>query len=135
MSQNSTLSVYLYFCPSFSESSAARDVGLITPCPLLVRHFVMTHTAGLHNEVFCPFQVVTWRDDARCGYAYLNSMGDPAECDPYSVASCCSDHGWCGNTREHCNCYHCKDFSKLGMTPEKSQPGCGRKRERERERE
>ncbi|CAL4092996.1 unnamed protein product, partial [Meganyctiphanes norvegica] len=32
--------------------------------------------------------------------------------DPAAKHHCCSQHGWCGSTAEHCNCRNCRDSRK-----------------------
>ncbi|CAL4145830.1 unnamed protein product, partial [Meganyctiphanes norvegica] len=54
---------------------------------------------------------ITWRSDLRCGPEYLVN-GQPATCNPNSQYPCCSPCGWCGNTRLHCYCRECLDYSK-----------------------
>lgn len=58
----------------------------------------------------CPNDTSLFRSDGRCGDK--NPIGDvfprlhpdhrAAECDPWSLAPCCSQYGWCGNTAAHC---------------------------------
>jgi len=55
-----------------------------------------------------------WRDDLRCGPDFLNAAGEPAECNPFNEFGyrCCSPYGWCGKTKDHCNCGEkCIDYS------------------------
>merc|ERR1739844_798563 len=51
-----------------------------------------------------------YRPDGRCGLANPLDDGTPAECDPNSEYWCCSEHGFCGGTHEHCDCVGCIDF-------------------------
>ena len=43
-----------------------------------------------------------YRSDGRCGASFPLEDGTPAECDPNSDFWCCSEHGYCGGTQEHC---------------------------------
>lgn len=45
------------------------------------------------------------RDDGRCGAEF-----DNAGCDPDSQYFCCSAHGYCGGTGEHCSCDTCINY-------------------------
>ena len=56
---------------------------------------------------------IFWRGDGQCGINAKNSLGQDAECDPYSNQPCCSEFGWCGNSENHCNCEKCKVSKKL----------------------
>ena len=51
------------------------------------------------------------KNDLRCGRYYLLPDSNPTECDPDGVNPCCSDHGWCGNTAEHCSCSGCVNYT------------------------
>ena len=52
-----------------------------------------------------------WISGAQCGPNFLNSAGNPAECNPGSADPCCNlNNGWCGNTAGHCTCTRCLDF-------------------------
>ncbi|XP_035667178.1 uncharacterized protein LOC118409908 isoform X2 [Branchiostoma floridae] len=51
-----------------------------------------------------------WRDDHRCGQGYPAEDGNPAECNPAGGVPCCSQHNWCGNTADHCDCPACVDY-------------------------
>ena len=53
---------------------------------------------------------VVWRDDYRCGHRFpLQDGHTPAQCNPESEDPCCSEFGWCGKTKDHCNCKTCID--------------------------
>ena len=54
-----------------------------------------------------------WRTDGRCGEK--NGWVDEriAECDPDGDKPCCSRHGECGNTTEHCNCDDCTNYRRI----------------------
>ena len=54
-----------------------------------------------------------WRNDNQCGENVKNPIGTKAECNPYSDSPCCSEFGWCGNTKNHCNCQKCIKSLKL----------------------
>ena len=58
-----------------------------------------------------------WRDDGRCGGGHKLPNGEAAQCNPNVRGDlkgpCCSPHGYCGETREHCGCEKCVDYSKL----------------------
>merc|ERR1719229_1592345 len=45
------------------------------------------------------------REDGRCGAEF-----DGAACDPNSAYFCCSAHGYCGGTGEHCSCDTCINY-------------------------
>lgn len=55
-----------------------------------------------------------WRPDLRCGEAFKNYLGEPAQCNPDDLGgfTCCSDAGWCGKSRLHCSCPDCLDYSR-----------------------
>lgn len=46
-----------------------------------------------------------YRPDGKCGPLYGG-----AECDPNSEYWCCSEHGFCGGTQEHCYCDTCVNY-------------------------
>ena len=51
------------------------------------------------------------RTDFRCGPAF------GADCDASDPGGpCCSDHGWCGKTDDHCKCENCFDFRRKIIT-------------------
>lgn len=54
-----------------------------------------------------------WREDKRCGQGHPNSFGEPAMCNPYSDAPCCSKFGWCGNGGQFCSCEGCQPSRRL----------------------
>ncbi|XP_035681744.1 lectin-B-like [Branchiostoma floridae] len=68
------------------------------------------------NHCECPdcldYRKVSWRNDGRCGRNYKAPNGQQAECNPGGNGPCCSKSGWCGNSRKHCRCYGCTDYSK-----------------------
>ena len=45
------------------------------------------------------------QQDKRCGSFFGNG-----ECDAKSGNPCCSAHGYCGNSDEHCKCVGCLDY-------------------------
>ncbi|EPB67218.1 hypothetical protein ANCCEY_13696 [Ancylostoma ceylanicum] len=49
----------------------------------------------------------------RCGRQAPPIDGVPPTCNPDDEnAHCCSNGGYCGNSKEHCECVGCVDFSK-----------------------
>jgi hypothetical protein len=57
-----------------------------------------------------------WRDDYRCGDRFpLQEGHTPAQCNPESEDPCCSDFGWCGKTKDHCNYKTCIDYRTAKM--------------------
>merc|ERR1712026_635710 len=54
------------------------------------------------------------RDDGRCGSEFPLDDGTPAGCDPNSAYFCCSEHGYCGGTGEHCSCETCINYRPAG---------------------
>ena len=54
------------------------------------------------------------RDDGRCGPEFPLEDGSPAACDPDSTYFCCSAHGYCGGTGEHCSCETCVNYKPSG---------------------
>ena len=54
------------------------------------------------------------RDDGRCGSEFPLEDGSPASCDPNSEYFCCSEHGYCGGTGEHCSCETCVNYRPAG---------------------
>eukprot|EP00927_Polykrikos_kofoidii_P021363 TRINITY_DN20234_c0_g1_i2.p1 TRINITY_DN20234_c0_g1~~TRINITY_DN20234_c0_g1_i2.p1 ORF type:complete len:204 (+),score=33.99 TRINITY_DN20234_c0_g1_i2:149-760(+) len=62
------------------------------------------------NEATRTF--IRWRPDLLCGSRVpLLPDNKPVECDPASIHYCCSNHGWCGSSDEHCFCDGCSSFS------------------------
>ena len=53
---------------------------------------------------------IRWREDYQCGPDFPLEDGGPTECNPNSPNYCCSPHGWCGNTPQHCSCYSCINY-------------------------
>ena len=53
------------------------------------------------------------RDDGRCGAEF-----DNAGCDPDSQYFCCSAHGYCGGTGEHCSCDTCINYRPSSFSGE-----------------
>ncbi|CAJ0921720.1 unnamed protein product, partial [Mesorhabditis belari] len=72
------------------------------------------------KEPIRPERKVTWYTLAsgegrrgRCGPMAPHLDGGPATCNPDDPsAKCCSNGGYCGSTKEHCECQGCVDFSK-----------------------
>ena len=59
---------------------------------------------------------MVWRGDYRCGYRLpLQDGHTPAQCNPKSEDPCCSESGWCGKTKDHCNCKTCIDYRTTKM--------------------
>jgi len=54
-----------------------------------------------------------YRPDGRCGPTFPLEDGGPTECDPNSEYWCCSEHGYCGGTDEHCYCDTCANYRPL----------------------
>lgn len=53
------------------------------------------------------------RSDTRCGPSNPLADGSPGQCDGNNAdRRCCSPGGWCGKTKDHCECSGCTDFSK-----------------------
>lgn len=49
----------------------------------------------------------------RCGRGVPPLNGMPPTCNPDDpTAHCCSNGGYCGNSKEHCECQGCVDFAK-----------------------
>ncbi|XP_066270449.1 uncharacterized protein [Branchiostoma lanceolatum] len=74
---------------------------------------------NLHNQsddmqatATSKIPVKKWRDSLLCGPRYPAEDGSPAECNPDSYNPCCSLHGWCDRTPEHCDCVGCIDYRK-----------------------
>merc|ERR1712025_475668 len=97
-----------------SVSESALRVNLLQ----LVLVVTLIATARKMNPVFQVLLLVVsistlvtanpWRDDLRCGPKFEN-----AECNPFNENgyTCCSPHGWCGKTKDHCKCSSCIDYS------------------------
>ncbi|ULU04541.1 hypothetical protein L5515_013503 [Caenorhabditis briggsae] len=72
------------------------------------------------KEPVKPSQKITWyTSDAgegkrgRCGRDVPPLEGEAPTCNPDDLnAHCCSNGGYCGNSKEHCECVGCIDFSK-----------------------
>ena len=57
-----------------------------------------------------------YRSDGRCGVTFPLEDGlTPAECDPNSDFWCCSEHGYCGGTQEHCYCETCVNYRPVSF--------------------
>jgi|ERR1711874_48404 len=56
------------------------------------------------------------RPDGKCGPLYPLSDGSVAECDPNSEYWCCSEHGFCGGTQEHCYCDTCVNYRPVQVS-------------------
>ena len=56
-----------------------------------------------------------WRYDGKCGTDYPLPDGKPGQCDPNGYKPCCSSalFGKCGNTPEHCSCFHCTNYTRI----------------------
>jgi len=53
--------------------------------------------------------------------------GTPAECDPNSEYWCCSEHGFCGGTQEHCYCETCINYRPINLSGKvRSDRRCGK---------
>jgi len=82
-------------------------------------------TSGTKNSKSCD----PWRNDLRCGTGFEAPSGGPAQCNPDNPDgfTCCSDGGWCGESRLHCSCNGCVDYShnksKWKCVDEKNKPG------------
>ena len=57
-----------------------------------------------------------YRSDGKCGPLNLLESGEAAECDPNSEYWCCSEHGFCGGTQEHCYCDTCINYRPIKVT-------------------
>ena len=55
-----------------------------------------------------------YRSDGKCGPGnpLENGVG-MAECDPNSEFYCCSEHGFCGSSSDHCYCDTCVNYRPL----------------------
>eukprot|EP00743_Colponemidia_sp_Colp-15_P006389 GILK01006877.1.p1 GENE.GILK01006877.1~~GILK01006877.1.p1 ORF type:complete len:903 (-),score=184.13 GILK01006877.1:173-2881(-) len=53
-----------------------------------------------------------WRVDNRCGNL-PSANGPTSGCNPYQHSACCSPSGWCGDSKEHCECPQCRRFLKF----------------------
>ena len=65
----------------------------------------------------CVIEPKSWRDDGRCGPKHLVN-GKAGKCDPTADANekgpCCSPGGWCGNSKDHCDCDECVNYKRKG---------------------
>lgn len=67
-----------------------------------------------------------YREDGKCGETNPLEDGTPAECDPNSQYWCCSEHGFCGGTHEHCSCDTCVNYRPLQVEGQtRSDRRCG----------
>ena len=57
-----------------------------------------------------------YRSDGRCGVQFPLESGEPAECDPNSQFWCCSEHGYCGGSQEHCYCETCVNYRPVKVS-------------------
>ncbi|XP_035685646.1 uncharacterized protein LOC118422234 [Branchiostoma floridae] len=55
-----------------------------------------------------------WRSDWKCGRNNPAPGANPGQCNPKSTTPCCSNQqsGWCGGSKDHCECNKCWDFRK-----------------------
>jgi len=68
-----------------------------------------------------------YRADGRCGVFGPLPDGSEAECDPNSEYWCCSEHGFCGGTEEHCTCDTCINFRPVSIEGKvRSDRRCGK---------
>ena len=75
----------------------------------------------------CPNNTYLFRSDGKCGdkHPILSPSGHvfpryhplhiASECNPWSLAPCCSRYGWCGNSEAHCK--GGQDFSADNLPP------------------
>jgi len=56
-----------------------------------------------------------YRSDGKCGALYPLEDGTNAECDPNSEYWCCSEHGFCGGSQEHCYCDTCVNYRPVDV--------------------
>jgi len=56
-----------------------------------------------------------FRPDGKCGPLNPLDDGTLAECDPNSEYFCCSEHGFCGSTQEHCYCDTCVNYRPVNL--------------------
>jgi len=56
-----------------------------------------------------------YRSDGKCGPGNLLDDGTQAECDPNSEYWCCSEHGFCGGSQEHCYCDTCVNYRPVDL--------------------
>ena len=56
-----------------------------------------------------------FRPDGKCGPLHPLDDGTAAECDPNSEYFCCSEHGFCGSTQEHCYCDTCVNYRPIDL--------------------
>lgn len=79
-----------------------------SPAPAPARPAAIVPSAPVAAAV-TPTQIFqstgNYRADGRCG-----AEGGGAECDPNSEYWCCSEHGYCGGTQEHCYCDTCINY-------------------------
>jgi len=68
------------------------------------------------------------RPDGKCGPLHPLDDGSVAECDPNSEYWCCSEHGFCGGTQEHCYCDTCVNYRPVDLVGGKvrSDRRCGK---------
>jgi len=95
------------------EPSAAGDAGQYECVVTLPTGQRMTKVFNL--DIVEPSSEVLWRWDSKCGGTnYLNgSLAHvTAQCDGQGTYPCCSRWGWCGFSRQHCDCHGCVDYSK-----------------------
>jgi len=95
------------------EPSAASDAGQYECVVTLPNGQQMKKVFTL--EIVEQSSEVLWRWDSRCGGAntlegFLSHV--TAQCDGQGTYPCCSRWGWCGFSRQHCDCYGCVDYSK-----------------------
>ena len=68
--------------------------------------------------IFIAGKRLRWRSDSRCGRYYpLRQLdGTPSQCDPDGDKPCCSGnsyYGKCGNTKAHCSCGDCTNYTRI----------------------
>jgi len=71
--------------------------------------------ASMHYGEYTGFSSL--RKDGRCGKDYRAPNGGIGECRPRSKNYCCSNRGWCGHTKAHCDCHTCVNYRKPTVAP------------------
>jgi hypothetical protein len=67
----------------------------------------------LINYVEATKTFLRYRPDDKCGGKVPELPDDGVvECNPKGDNPCCSNLGWCGNTKAHCQCPLCTDYRK-----------------------
>ncbi|XP_077990235.1 uncharacterized protein LOC144444621 [Glandiceps talaboti] len=119
-------------CGSTVTSSDASSRTLTFTCESgTVGRYVSVQLEGFEQYLtLCEVEVhghraELWRPDGRCGPSYPTISMKDGECNPNSDRACCSPYGWCGISRDHCECSGCIDYREVYTSVPTPEPPTG----------